>query len=405
MDRIVLETSESPDIQIDRIRGSLRIKGWDRSELRADTDQEDTAKIESSENLITMECDSGCMLRTPMESTFNINRVDGELMIKSIESHVSVKMVSGQVMVKSVGPLSITKVASNLNARNIEGNLECDQVSGNANLQDIEGSIKLGRVNGNLIIKGYSSGIFAESKGNATLKLDPEPGNEFSIKAGGNIICRLSADVNATIKLHSGAKNIKVSAQGTQERIREKIHEFVVGDGEGEITLDASGIIDISIPSSEDADWTFEFEKDISSVADDISQIVTEQIEVQLESLGDHLSNLTANLASISPDASDKARQKIETKRRQLERKLARIERKSSEKARQASQRARAARRFSSRYTTTSDPVSDDERKQVLQMLQNQQITVQEAEVLLAALEGREPEGLNAEQDDSETTG
>jgi hypothetical protein len=333
-----------------------------------------------------------------MESTFTINRVDGELMLKSIECQINADMVSGQVMAKSIGPLSITKVASNLNARNVEGSLECELVTGNVNLQDIEGRIKLDKVNGNLVIKGYSSGVQAEARGNATLRLDPEPGNQYVIKAGGNINCRLSADTNARVVLTSGAKNIRVNALGSKDHLQVGEHEMIIGEGETEIILNSGGIIDFSIPTQEDSDWAFEFdfEKDINTVADDISQIVTEQIELQLESLGEHLSNLSENLASIGPVTSEKTRRKLEAKRKQLERKLARIERKASERAKQAGQRARTTRSRFSYRTTPSDPVSDEERQQVLQMLQDKKITVQEAEILLAALEGRKIENVKS---------
>jgi len=52
MDRINLPTPESPEIKFTRIYGSLRIKGWDRFELRADSDELDTLEIQSSENSI-----------------------------------------------------------------------------------------------------------------------------------------------------------------------------------------------------------------------------------------------------------------------------------------------------------------------------------------------------------------
>ncbi|MEJ2757356.1 MAG: hypothetical protein P8046_02640, partial [Anaerolineales bacterium] len=169
---------------------------------------------------------------------------------------------------------------------------------------------------------------------------------------------------------------------------------------ESTIVLEANGRIEFTVPSQEDANWAyeFEFEDNISAVAEDISQIVTDQIESQLDALSVHLNNLSDNLANIGPVASEKARQKLEQKRHQLERKLARMERTAESRTRKHSRPA--GRRYSfSTSKSSSEPVSDEERQQVLQMLAKKQITVEEAETLLAALEGRQPEIPSTDED------
>ncbi len=83
MDRFEFETTATPTIIFEHIKGSLRIKGWDRTEFRADCDREDAHQIEHTENAITISTTCGCMVRVPMEATLQIGRVDGDLMIKS----------------------------------------------------------------------------------------------------------------------------------------------------------------------------------------------------------------------------------------------------------------------------------------------------------------------------------
>ncbi len=407
MDRINQQTSENPEIYFKDVKGSLRIKGWDRSEIRADSDKSDTLNIESTDNKVTITCESGCMVRVPIESTLQIDNVDRELMLKSIECSIEVDNVSGQVMVKSIGSLKIQKASSNLIAKNVEGIVECQVVGGNANLQDIEGAINLGKVNGNLTVKGFVGGIKAETNGNATLRVDPEAGGIFDITANGNISCRLSPDTSAKIKLISNSQNIKITKEGSSETIKQAEHEVIIGESLSQMTLIANGNIDLKIPVQEDVDWEYEFDfgEDVTMVAEDISQIVTEQLETQLESLSENLSSLTNNLSTIGPFASQRSREKLEAKRMQLERKLARVERRATEKARKASRRAAASsRRYGQRKKSSSDPVSDSERQKVLDMLQNKQISVKEAELLLATLEGRSPDYPQAKDANSDQT-
>jgi hypothetical protein len=80
-----------------------------------------------------------------------------------------------------------------------------------------------------------------------------------------------------------------------------------------------------------------------------------------------------------------------------LQRKLESARRRAELKARSAEMAARDRRRRPEPYEwaspqseTASQPVSDEERLLVLQMLEQQQITIEQAEQLLAALEGRQ---------------
>ena len=393
MDRVNLDTTDTPEIHILNVDGSLRIKGWDRTELRADSDDSDTLSIKSNENNITVECKSGCMIRVPVEGTIRIDQVKRELMLKSIECSIDVGQVYGQFMAKSVGPLTIKNAHSNLIAKNVEGGFTSELIAGNANLQDIEGPIDIKKINGNLVIKGYTSGISTEVNGNATLHLDTETGGDYQVKANGNISCRLAPDTNAKIKLISGAKKINVKIAGSNELHQINEHEIIIGDAESQFVLNAGGLIDLTIPIQEELDWSYEFNisDDLSSMADDISQIVSEQIESQLESLSENLNTLTNNLSNLGPYTSEQNREKLEAKRLKLKRKLARVERHAADKARMANRHASAtARRMDRQKKASSEPINDSERQKVLEMLQNKHISIQEAELLLAALEGKD---------------
>jgi hypothetical protein len=387
MDRIELETTSSPTIKFEKIKGSLRLKGWDRPAFRADCDSEDAHTIEQTDDLLTMTSTTGCMVRVPMESTLQVGEVTGDLMIKSAEGQITAESIRGQVMAKSVGPLQINEVRGHINARGIEGDFSCQEARGNVNLQDIEGSITLGRARGNLVIKGYCAGVTAAADGNTTLKLETFCDGDIQVKSGGNISCRLTPEANASIILKSKSQHIRVKQEAGTEILKTPEHEILVGDGETHILLEANGNIDITIPGENEFDWEYEFDmgSDIAAMAEDITMVVTEQLETQLDALGDHLNSLSDNLSSLNPEISEKTRARIEAKRSKLERKLAKVERRAAEKARQAS------RRISRRYSVKpSEPVSDEERQKVLEMLQKKLISVQDAEALLAALEGSE---------------
>ena len=192
-----MESSFSPQIKIQKIAGNLRIKGWDRSEIRADSNKADTLTIENQEDTYTITCQSGCILRVPVDSIINIDVIHGDLMAKSLENKIEAQTINGHILAKSVGPLNIGTAKGNINIKYVEGDFSVDDAKGTTNIQDVEGHIAINKSTGNLTIKGYSCSISANTNANATLRLDPKLGGEFNVRSGGNIHCRLEPDASA----------------------------------------------------------------------------------------------------------------------------------------------------------------------------------------------------------------
>jgi len=392
MDRMVIEISDTPEIKIASIHGSLRLKGWDRPQVRVDMELEDTLEMNSDGNTVKISCQSGCLLRVPNDSTIEINSISNDLVIKSINGPISVKQVNGQISVKSIGSFNAIDAHGNFNAKHIEGNLQCERISGNASVQDVDGDVVLKTVHGNLTFSGPSANLEANAYGKVTLELEPELEGIYNISTKGSINYRVQPFTNATISMVTKGGKIRLNLPDNKEAITSETHEFVIGEGDSKVALEAAGNIEISGSKGThfESEFVFDDFSDFSSLADDISQIVTVQIEDQMESISQHISDLTNNLSNIDIQTSEKNRRKLESERRNLERKLANIERKVQHKARGAERRIEHKMRYR-RRKTASDPVSDEERQMVLEMLQAQQIDVAEAEVLLAALEGRAP--------------
>jgi hypothetical protein len=395
MDRFLLDTPETPEINISKIKGTLRLKGWDRTQIRADMEYRDTLETEYEGEIITCSCESGCLVRVPNDSMLNIEEVLNDLVIKSVDGPIKINKVNGQIMVKSIGSITVEKALGNFNAKHIEGDLECGKITGNANIQDVDGQVILNKVVGNLTMRGYAASLNAAVTGNANLRLEPEPGGEYSVSAKGNINCRLEPFANATISLTSKSEKIRINLPEEKGTLSVKNHVIVLGDGESEVKLEAAGNIEISGSSEYRYQDEFDFEEigEFATLADDISQMVTGQIESQMDSITQHINDLTSNLPGVDTRSSEKTRRKLEAKRRNLERKLASAERKAEFKARQAERRLdRRRQKEQIGRKPTSEPISNEERQKVLEMLQHQQINVTEAEILLAALEGRTPE-------------
>jgi hypothetical protein len=165
-------------------------------------------------------------------------------------------------------------------------------------------------------------------------------------------------------------------------------------------------------------DLDVEIGEDLDSMANAITLQVTQQISAQMEMLEQQIETQLANLpgmigtAGLSPEeaerinqrtrqaseqAAARAQEKIQRAQERLERKLESARRRAEMKARTAERAARDRRRRPETYDwspprpePSGQAVSDEERLMVLKMLEQQQITLEQAEQLLAALEGRQ---------------
>ena len=102
MERYVFKTSDFPKVLIKEVSGSLRVRGWDRSEVRIDTDKPNAADVKQDGDDLTLVCSSGCLVRLPQESLITIGQVSGDLMVKSVENTLEINEVQGQLILKTL---------------------------------------------------------------------------------------------------------------------------------------------------------------------------------------------------------------------------------------------------------------------------------------------------------------
>ena len=310
MNRVNLETTDTPEIIIDNIEGSLRIKGWDYPKFQGDSDKDDAWDVNHDGNVIRLSCSSGCLMRVPEQSKITVGSVAKELIIKSIIGEIEVDEIGSQVNLKNVGKISINTINGNLFAKQIDGDLKVKSAHSNTVIRDVCGDLTIDENLGNLNFRGCVSNMVIDSEGNATLRLEPEPGGNFEVTVEGNIYCKVAPGTNANITLKSDSESIIIKSPELSDTLKQKEHTFELGDGESTITLEAQGKIDFISYSGEDLfgeEFEYEFEENFANLADEITQQVTDQIETQMDSLASHLDQLTNGLA-ISTASGDRTK-------------------------------------------------------------------------------------------------
>ncbi|HBX70977.1 MAG TPA: hypothetical protein DEH25_16770 [Chloroflexi bacterium] len=352
--------------------------------------------------------------------------VGTDLSVRRVREHLSVKTVGSSALVQDVGQADIESIGSQLIAKRVRGDLKVIQIGSNVVARDVDGQALLNTVGGNLHLRDVSGGIATEVGGNATVDFAPVSWQAYSIKAAGSIRCNIPADVNAHFEIECGSQRIRIKSDAETETIKENTYTYTVGDGGAAVKLVAGGNVEIvgQGGSLDDLDdFEIDFGAEIGSLADEITEQTTRQIEVQMEMLEEQLNTQLAGLSmslgatGLSEErmrelekrledakirAAQRAGEASQRTQERLERKIAAAQRKVERKARASA--VREARRHNqhtdydrpavvvtppSAPSAPKDPVSEEERMMILQMLQDRKISVDQAEQLLSALEGR----------------
>jgi len=421
MAEAIFITSETPEIIIEMVDGNLRLSGWERNEFQAESEGGDDLRAEHKDNRVVVKCYAHCTMRVPRRSSLTIKRVNGDARLKSLDQAAVIENVGGDLVLRQTAALTINNVGGDLSAKIVEGAFTVKFVGGDLSVRGVAGDFSSDKVGGDLNLREANASAVARGVGADTrLDLNFWPGKEYSFQSGADIICRLPLEASARFEIQSGG-DINVSAPNAKVDGNAHRKSVTLGDGAAPVAMRAGGDVSITTLSGE-RDSTGE---DLGGMTDELSAHIETQLSEHMASLEKDLTERLGKLDSIlggkfvnAEEIAAKARRaaekiaKAETRRAE---KIARVEIRRGEKAQRRAESAerRAERRaergkfgwsidlgraFAAPRPPTppkppgpsSDPVSDEERMVILRMVEQGKISVEEAEKLLTALEGKE---------------
>ena len=352
--------------------------------------------------------------------------VGTDLSARRVRNAVSAQRVGSSALVQDVGTANLEVIGNQLIAKRVRGDLKVNRVGSSVVVRDIDGQVTFETIGGTLHLQEVSGGITAQSGGAATIDFAPVSWQAYDIQAAGNIRCQVPADANAEFEISCGAQRIRIKTLEGTETIRENSHTLKMGDGGAPVKLTAGGGVDIVSQRAgldEVDSFAVDFGTEIGSLADEIVEQTAQQIEAQMEMLEEQLNAQMAGLsASLGATGMSEERMKqVEDRLKaakvraaeraeaaslraqaKMERKIAAAQRKAERKARASAAREARRERKRAGYTghevvitpppvrvPPKEPVSEEERMMILQMLQDKKISVDQAEQLLSALDGR----------------
>ncbi len=395
-----IETSTAPHITVTDCLGDLVVRGTGESHvtLRLRGGEDDLTLEEAGDGL-SLHTRSDCTLTCPFDSTLTIEAVHGDCKIREVRGPVTAHAIYGDAILQMGGPTSLGQVYGDVNAREIDGDLRVESLSGDARVRGVEGQFSAQQIGSDLKIEGVLGDVTTGQVG-SDVRLGPpfSPGAVYRVNAGSDLIAYIPPDANLRLSLRAGGRvRSRIPHLSLEETNGEM--EGRLGDGEGEgdgdgaahLEARAGGSISLRLaepePSLGDSSY-LDFAADMEGLGAQIEARISEamaEIDLRLqESLGrldsDHMRR---RMEQVTNHAMERTKRAAEQARQAAER--------EAEQARLRAERAeRRWRRVSGQTAQPQrEPATEEERLQVLRMVEGGKISPEQAADLLAALEGR----------------
>src|SRR5512136_2281306 len=110
-----ISVSESPRVEVTGCRGDLAVTAWDKAEVLAEVDDEQTLTAEEREGVVALAFNDEGRLTVPAGARLAILQVQGDLSVEGVKGGVEVTTVQGDAWLKEgAGALALKTVQGEL---------------------------------------------------------------------------------------------------------------------------------------------------------------------------------------------------------------------------------------------------------------------------------------------------
>lgn len=359
-----ISAGRTPNIIIDSIGGDLSLVGWEGDDILLKAD-DDELSVDQDGDQVRISCSDDLSLRVPKGASVVITSIGGDASIRGVIGDIQLTDVGGDLSMRDVNNVAIEAVHADFSLRGGKGNLSVRKADSDVSVRDVDGDVNLDSISDDLALRDVRGNVAANVGEDVVMYLNPKPGQTYAVNAGDDILLVMPPKSNATLTL--SADEINVDWDGVENEEDATSRVVILGDGSVNVTLSAGGDIRVSNRS------------DAGESAEDFGNFAA---------MGMDWSGFGERISRRVEQATERAQRKIEAANRRIE-----------QKAREAERRGRGKVAFGvGRWNWDFSPkgvpvppkqqVSDEERLAILKMLQEKKISAEEAEKLLAALEG-----------------
>jgi hypothetical protein len=331
-------------------------------------DDSPASRVERKDDVVSITAMADCDISCPIGTALTIEHVSGDLRVTQVTGDLAINAVNGDAALHDVGPTAIKTVQGDLSVRDTSGDVQIDVVRGDAKLKRVAGSVAINKVAGDLVATDLDGGLAINNVGgDASIETELHAGQLYVAKASGDLVFRVDGGGGQFTVNCKG--DLRVRLPMTNWTGNERSATGTYGDGSSQVTLMANGDL-LVLPGKAGTPWD----------ADHIS----EQVETMIESA---MSQFETQMSKVQRDLEQRFGQMDKQTEKAAERAA-----RSAERAKRKAERAAGSWSFSfgrplTPPTSSSEPVSDQERLLILKMVEEGKISVDQAAQLLSALE------------------
>lgn len=378
-------------VSVDNVGGDLQIVGWERAEITAKTD-DSQLDLQADAETIHVRSRGDLILYVARDVIVHISRVGGDADLRAIAGSMEIAAVGGDLQMRNLGGVHVHSVGGDMSLRSCTGDLLADSIGGDASLHEIKGDVHI-NVGSDLYLRGAEGNVIAKVGSDAALYLHPKPGTEVNVQAGSDALLRLPAKADVELSLQGcDDESIRVDLPGVVPAEIGLFRSLVIGNGGAKISLVAGSEV---IVTSRDEEWENMAEFDplgrdgpfaageFPGLSSDLHASISRRVE--------QATRRALESSMRAQEQSDRVQRRVDAAMRRAEEKMRSTEQRSMHMGIKVGRFGVGVEspRPPMPPRVVPDPVSDEERLVILKMLQDKKISLQDAEKLLSALEGK----------------
>lgn len=373
--------------------GDVLIQGVKQPDVLLRIPEEGMAQVQSQTDRLFISAQSDVEIFVPEQAKIRLEGVTGDASVVGVLGYMEIARVNGDLAMRSCDKVDI------------------GVVNGDVELLQVAGPIVLRRAGGDLFVESRNRVVAEQVGGDATIRADglvrAKAGGDLNIqlisvnveevhaRCGGDLLITAPSGLGAQLDVNSGGFSITLRLPDQTLNLDQPHYSTTLGNGKTLLRLVAGGDVSVQLGDS----------------------ILQEQKVPRKSFTADFVGGI--EIPDLSPFVEDKIRHKMEHATRKGEERARRAE----ERVRRAMERVEQAQRQVHRrnrwfgfwyeagknpedpavpkppevpkapeapetFDTSFSQVTNEERLLVLKMLQEHKITVEEAEQLLAVLDG-----------------
>lgn len=353
-----ISAGRTPKIMIEFIGGDLSLVGWDGEDILLKGNDEEMQFNQNGET-VTVSCEDDLSLRVPKSASILVKKIAGDASIRGVMGGIEVGEIEGDLSIRDVNSAAIGTLHSDFSLRGAKGNLSIKKAHSDVSIREVDGNVSLESVADDLALRDVRGNVNANVGEDVVLYLNPKAGNTYSVHAGDDILLVMPPTANAILTLNADSIDIEWKGVKNDEDVTSRV--ITLGDGSSIVNLVAGG--DIRVSNQPNAGETAEDFGNFAGIGMDWS------------GFGERISRQVSRAAKQVEEATRRMDQKMSRRGPKVNVNMGRWNWDVSPKG----------------VPMPSKPqASDEERMAILKMLQEKKITAEDAEKLLAALEGGE---------------